>query len=327
MTRKNTYDVVVIGGGPGGSALATLLAQSGRECLVLEGSRFPRYHIGESLIPHTYGVFDRLGLLPKLRESVFPVKHSVRFVSRNGEQSDPFYFSETIPGERATTWQVERSEFDALMLDHARENGVEVREGCHVDTVLFDQAGRATGVEATCTNGTSTAETFKARVVVDASGRSTVIGRQLGLRGPVPGLRKSSAWTYYLGGERLAGIDAGETTIFRISDDAWFWYIPLPNDVVSVGIVCDPERLFNDEGRMEDNFPAAGFRLSSAGRTAPPGQAHGIGAGPQAPLLPQHADLWRRLGHDRGRPCLPRSDLFFGPLPRPRLGRAGRRLH
>jgi flavin-dependent dehydrogenase len=275
MNDQSSYDVVVVGGGPGGSALATFLAKSGWNCLVLEGSKFPRYHIGESLIPHTYGVFDRLGLLPKLRESVFPVKQSVRFVNRDGSQSYPFYFSETIPDERAATWQVERSEFDEIMLNHARENGVEVREGCHVNRVLFDR-GRAVGVEANCGDPKNASRNFDARVVVDASGRSTVIGKQLGLRGPVPGLRKGSAWAYYSGGERLKGIDAGETTIFKLSDDAWFWYIPLPNDIVSVGIVCDPERIFDGDGRMEDDFlrqvaecPTLASRLRHAKRIGP----------------------------------------------------------
>lgn len=273
MNETMNYDVVVVGGGPGGAALATFLARANWKCLVLEGSRFPRYHIGESLIPHTYGIFDRLGLLPKLRESVFPVKHSVRFVSRDGTQSDPFYFSETIPGEAATTWQVARSEFDEIMLDHARESGVEVREGWHVDRVLFED-GLATGVEAKCSETES--RTFGARVVVDASGRSTVIGKQLGLKGPVPGLRKASAWAYYSGGERLPGIDAGETTIFRVSDDAWFWYIPLPDDVISVGIVCDPELVLGEDGSMKAKFleqvekcrPLAD-RLKNATRTSP----------------------------------------------------------
>lgn len=251
MSESTNYEVVVVGGGPGGTALSTFLSRAGWKCLVLEEARFPRYHIGESLIPHTYGIFDRLGLLPKLRKSVFPVKHGMRFVSRNGDQSDSFYFSETIPGERATTWQVERSEFDELMMEHARESGADVRSGCHVNRVLFD-GDQAIGVEATCNDKTK--QTFPARVVVDASGRATVIGSQLGLKVPVPGLRKASAWAYYEGAERPAGIDAGETTIFRVSDDAWFWFIPLPNDVASVGIVCDPERIFNGEGRMEENF-------------------------------------------------------------------------
>src|SRR5262245_41044811 len=96
-SRSSHYDVAVIGGGPGGAALATFLARQGHRCVVFEQSKFPRYHIGESLIPHTHGIFDRLGLLPQLHASAFPVKHSVRFVSASGKESVPFYFSETIP--------------------------------------------------------------------------------------------------------------------------------------------------------------------------------------------------------------------------------------
>ena len=248
MTMTNTsnsngfYDVVVVGGGPSGAALATFLARDGHRCLILERSQFPRYHIGESLIPHTYGTFERLGLLPKLSASNFPKKYSVRFVSPTGETSSPFYFSERIPAESAQTWQVERSKFDQMMLDHAREHGVEVRQETQVEKVLFEE-GRAVGVRAVQED----AEAYEvgAKVVVDASGGATLIGRQLGLRKPVPGLKKASLWAYYRGGMRLPGIDAGETTIFRISDDGWFWYIPLPDDIVSVGIVASPEYLFD----------------------------------------------------------------------------------
>ena len=124
---ESSYDVAVIGGGPAGATVATLLQRQGHRCLVLESAQFPRYHIGESLIPHTHATFDRLGLLPKLRNSSFPVKHSVRFVPPSGREAAPFYFSETITGERASTWQVDRSEFDQICLDNARDNGVEVR--------------------------------------------------------------------------------------------------------------------------------------------------------------------------------------------------------
>lgn len=148
-TFDESNDVLVIGGGPGGAAVATLLARAGRRCVLLESSKFPRYHVGESLIPHTHGVFERLGLLPKLKVSAFPVKHSVRFVGRSGLASAPFYFSETISGERATTWQVSRPEFDQLMLGHALENGVIVGENCRVDRVLFEGT-RAVGVVAEC---------------------------------------------------------------------------------------------------------------------------------------------------------------------------------
>lgn len=267
------YDVAVIGGGPGGAALATFLARNGHHCIIFEKSKFPRYHIGESLIPHTHGIFERLGLLPQLRASAFPVKHSVRFVSHNGKESVPFYFSETIPGERARTWQVERSQFDRLMLDHARASGVEVHEQTSISEVRFD-GERAVGVEIVSNNG---ARSFvPAKVVVDASGRACVIGRQLGLLSPLPELRKASAWGYFRGGKRLPGIDAGETTMFLIPGGGWFWYIPLPDDIVSVGIVADPEYVFSQSDEMEAAFtrevalcaPLAD-RLSAARRVGP----------------------------------------------------------
>lgn len=273
---ENSYDVAIIGGGPGGAALATFLAKKGRRCFIAEASEFPRYHIGESLVPHTYGILERLGLLSKLKQSTFPEKHSVRFVAPNGHETTPFYFSETIPGDGARTWQVERGEFDQLMLDHAREHKVEIREGAQVNKVLFDN-GRATGLEIV--NG-SGPETICARVVVDASGRATVMGRQLGLKTDVPGLNKSSLWGYYRGGKRLPGIDAGETTLLRLENGGWFWYIPLPDDMVSVGVVADPEDLSVSGETSETIFdrmiadcPALVERLKNAERV---GKLHGL---------------------------------------------------
>lgn len=246
--RPTSYDVIVIGGGPAGTALATFVQRQGHSCLVLNDSTFPRYHIGESLIPHTYGTLDRLGLLPKLRESHFPVKHSVRFVSPSGAAADPFYFSETIEGDRARTWQVKRSEFDQMCLDNALQAGVEVRMGTSVHEVMFED-GQAVGVMAH--QGAEPPSAIRSKVVVDASGRSTIIGKQLGLREEIPNLQKSSIWSYYRGGQRLAGIDAGETTVFTIQDRGWFWYIPLPDDIVSVGIVAAPEYLFDESSDFE----------------------------------------------------------------------------
>ena len=245
------YDVAVIGGGPGGAALATFLARAGHRCIVFEQAKYPRYHIGESLVPHTYGIFERLGLLPQLRASAFPVKHSVRFVAPDGKASLPFYFTETIKGDGARTWQVERSQFDCLMLEHARANGVEVHEQTAIEEVLFE-SGRAVGVRVAPTNGSRTE--VRAKVVVDASGRSCVIGRQLDLLCKLPELRKASAWGYYRGGKRLPGIDAGETTMFLIPGGGWFWYIPLPDDIVSVGIVADPEYVFSQSDDLEAAF-------------------------------------------------------------------------
>jgi len=251
LDRIASYDVVVIGGGPAGTTLAALLQKQGHRCLVLESSTFPRYHIGESLIPHTYGTLERLGLLPKLRDSHFPVKHSVRFVPPSGDDAAPFYFSETISGERARTWQVERSEFDQICLENAEEAGVEIRQQTKVRKVHFD-GSQAVGVRAQ-TDGQDP-EDIAARVVVDASGRVALIGTQLGLKTEVPALNKASAWTYYKGGKRGEGIDAGETTIFMTSDGGWFWFIPLPDDGVSVGVVNDPEKLFGNGEQLEVAF-------------------------------------------------------------------------
>jgi len=245
------FDVIVIGGGPAGAAVATLLESKGHHCLVLESSTFPRYHIGESLIPHTHGTFDRLGLLPQMQKSHFPVKQSVRFVQSATSRSTPFYFSDTIQGEQSRTWQVERSEFDKICIDNARAAGAKVRMQTRVRHVLFED-DRAVGVRVEDDNGEI--EEINARVIVDASGRSTVIGRQLALKVDVPGLNKASIWTYYRGGHRNSGIDAGETTIFMLPEGGWFWYIPLPNEEVSVGVVASPDYLFRDGPQFEAAF-------------------------------------------------------------------------
>ncbi|MCW5552075.1 MAG: tryptophan 7-halogenase [Verrucomicrobiae bacterium] len=270
---NSNYDVAVIGGGPGGAALSTFLSRNGHRCIVFEQARYPRYHIGESLVPHTYGIFERLGMLPQLRASDFPVKHSVRFVSPDGKASLPFYFTETIQGDGARTWQVERSRFDCLMLDHARASGVEVHEEASVEKVLFE-SGRAVGVQIASKNGVP-AE-VRAKVVVDASGHACVIGRQLNLRCSLPELRKATVWSYFRGGKRLPGIDAGETTMFLIPGGGWFWYIPLPDDVVSVGLVADPEYVFSQSDDMETAYrrevgrcAALSERLATAERFGP----------------------------------------------------------
>jgi len=233
---SNTYDVVVIGGGPAGSTAAALLAKAGRSVLLVDRERFPRFRLGESLMPATYWTFERLGVLDKMRTSPFVQKHSVQFFTRSGKGALPFYFSEFDPHESSQTWQVDRTEFDEMLLDHAAESGVEVRQGVNVKEVLFD-GDRATGVDLETDSGRRAR--IESRVVIDCSGQTSMIARRLGLKLIDPSLQHASIYTRYKSAWRDKGRDEGATLIMHTdSAQSWFWYIPLPDDVVSVGVVA-----------------------------------------------------------------------------------------
>ena len=183
-------DVVVIGGGPAGTTAATLLAQQGLRVELFERERFPRFHIGESMIPYCFHVLERLGMVSKMRESHFQKKHSVQFVTEHGKLSEPFYFEDHDPHERSQTWQVRRSEFDHLMLQSAAEKGVVVHEETRVLEVLWEGT-RAVGVKVK--SGDQPERIVLAKVVIDASGQSSLILDRLGLRQWDPVLKKA-AW-------------------------------------------------------------------------------------------------------------------------------------
>ena len=241
-------DVIVIGGGPAGSTVAALVAEAGHNVQLFERENFPRFSIGESLMPDTYWTFKRLGVLDKLKASAFPRKHSVQFFGKSGRGSAPFYFSDNNPHESSVTWQVQRGKFDLMLLDHARDKGAEIHQGARVLEVLFD-GDRAIGVRAKLADGQS--QDFTAPIIVDATGQSALIGRKLKITEPEAQLNKASIYTHYSGGRRDEGKDEGATLILHTDNgDSWFWYIPLPDDIVSVGVVGAIDYLV--QGRKED---------------------------------------------------------------------------
>ena len=250
------YDALIIGGGPAGSSAAAILAEYGHKVLILEREKFPRYHIGESLIPFTFGPLERLGMIPKMKQSAFVKKYSVAFTQPNGRSSVPFYFYTRYDRESvAQTWQVVRSEFDQLLLDNARDKGAEVKEETRV-TELLREDGVVVGVKAAGKDG-SVAE-YRARITLDCTGKEAMMATRQGWRMRDPYLNKVAVWTYYKGSKRLPGIDEGQTTICYIPDKGWFWHIPQHDDMVSVGVVAegkylsrdgvkDPKAIFNRE--------------------------------------------------------------------------------
>lgn len=275
MFKSHSYDVITVGAGPAGATTAALLAAHGHRVLLLERDPEPRFKIGESLMPQTYWTFQRLGILPELKASAFPRKHSVQFFARGGKPSAPFYFFEESSHESSTTWQVLRSDFDALLFATARRHGAECCRGVNVREVLFD-GDVARGVRVEPAPGEKV--DLKARVVVDATGQSSLLARRLGLRRVDGARNNASIFTHFKGGLRDAGIDEGATLIFHARrPGTWFWYIPLPGDVVSVGLVgpvedlvsrrdTPPEETLTEEIRQ---CPALEKRLQGAVATRP----------------------------------------------------------
>lgn len=241
---STSYDAIIIGGGPSGASAGAILAEYGHRVLILEREKFPRYHIGESLIPFTYEPLKRIGMIPKMKDSRFVKKYSVTFVQPDGHRSQPFYFFTRYDRETiAQTWQVLRSEFDQMLLDNAREKGTEVREQTKVNRLLMED-GAVVGVEATGPDG----EVYEVRapITLDCTGKEAFTSNLLGWRMRDPYLNKIAVWTYYKDSKRGEGIDEGDTTVAYVPEKGWFWHIPQHNNMVSVGVVAEGKYLTRD---------------------------------------------------------------------------------
>ena len=274
----DSYDVIVIGGGPAGASAGALLAEHGHSTLVLERTNFPRFHVGESLIPETFWSLKRLGLVEKLKQSAYPKKFSVQFISEGMKPSAPFYFDEYKQCESSQTWQVWRDSFDEMLLDNVTDQGGTVHTAAQVlDVQLTDEPNGEHSIKSRLTDeqGHKTDRTIRARVVVDATGQSAFLASRLGLKRADPALQKGTIWSYYENAYRDPDPrDEGATLIMQTADKkSWFWFIPLLDNISSVGCTGSMEYMFakgttpeQTLARELERCPAMADRLQHATR-------------------------------------------------------------
>ena len=230
---NEVFDVAIIGGGPAGSSAGTLLAKAGRRVVIFEKEKFPRFSVGESTLPATLNILERMGVREKIDQGGFLIKHGGEVVSACGKRVR-FYFRNGLNAKRPTAYQVLRSEFDKILLDHAAETGCDVRQQTPVNSFEFDDDG----VTLYSENGING---VRAKYVIDCSGRKCLIGNRFQLKRPFPHLRKFSLYAYYDDVRREDGPDGTLTRMVR-TKDSWFWMIPLSGNTTSIGVVMDTEK-------------------------------------------------------------------------------------
>jgi flavin-dependent dehydrogenase len=268
IQTRMTHDVVIIGGGPAGSVAGAALARYGRRVIILEKERFPRFRVGESLLPASSETFERIGVKEKLDRAGFLVKHGGEISSACGTARGVYFFRNGLNPRWKTSYQVDRSKFDQVLLDHARDCGCQVRYEVTVDSFAFEDQETI----LSCNQGT---ETVRAKYLVDCSGRNALLAHHLGLKEPYSHLRKFSIFAYFQGPPLPPDPDASLTRMIR-ADDCWCWVIPMAEGKWSVGVVMDherfrslqlsPERAFEECIRRQ---PEVYNRISGARRFTP----------------------------------------------------------
>ena len=242
-----SYDVVVVGGGPGGSSASSFLAAGGLRVALFEREVFPRFHVGESLMPATMLLLDQLGAREKIEQAGFQTKFGAAFIDEMHDLHTTFYFLPDMPWPQYT-FQVPRAQFDAILLDHARSVGVDVHQQATVEDVEFDRDGVTVSVFA---DGVRTK--VRAAMLVDASGRASLVATRVGERRRIPNLGKVAMFAHFRGAERLSGKEEGNIRIY-VREDGWYWWIPLADDVTSVGAVVHARTAKAWDGPLETLF-------------------------------------------------------------------------
>jgi flavin-dependent dehydrogenase len=234
------FDFAVAGGGPAGSSAAISLGQRGHSVVLFERESFPRFHIGESLLSTANDAFAALGVRNKIEAACFPEKWGARLYTHDGQSGRYVDFTEVREVTRAQTFQVCRQEFDRILLERAREVGVEVRENCNVIACEFSTDAAILSVAS---RGDGATSRVRVRAVVDATGRAGLIARKFNLRADEPRLANIAIFSHYTNVPRLEGPRPDDIRLIARNDAGWFWIIPISKELTSVGVVL-PKALY-----------------------------------------------------------------------------------
>ncbi len=233
------FDFAVAGGGPAGSSAAIALAQRGHSVVLFEREAFPRFHIGESLLSTANDAFAVLGLAERMAAANFPVKWGARLFTHDGMSGRGVDFATVTEVMRPQTYQVPRSEFDRILMERARESGVDVRERHRVTACDFTPEAAVLEVE----RNNEERFTIRVRALVDATGRQGLIAKKFNLRTDEPRLANIAVFSHYSNVPLIEGERPNDIRIVARSDSGWFWLIPISAELMSVGVVL-PKKLF-----------------------------------------------------------------------------------